>query len=384
MSTGFKVATTLHYLGRLAEAEKLTREVIENIKKEGLSRLPRAGLLWTLLGDYHRESGNLKEAERCIERGLHLSETEKPSHGWNYLYKIAHLYSAGLYSKGIKAIQELEKLHQEVVLPNFIVMPMLAWKALLYLKMGNQDSSRTALEEAGIVEGKDIVGGQERCYLVLAKTMASEGYDKDRQRDAFELLKSIETMTIKGENQKLLIETLLTRAEFTWHQDKYKEAEDDLLKALQVGYSNGYYQVFIDESIELARLYQYCFNRESSGYLAENPDLAAYAQKIYRNLPNTDLEEQIKTNKKVVTGKSSTKTAEDDDPHYEGLIEELSARELEILELFQQGLSNKQIAEKIFLSPGTVKWHASNIYGKLGVRGKLQAVALARKLKLIS
>jgi len=384
MSTGFKAATTLHYLGRLAEAEQMTREVIEMIKKEGLSRLPRAGLLWTLLGDYHRESGNLKEAERCIERGLHLSETEKPSHGWNYLYKIAHLYSAGLYSKGIKAIQELEKLHQEVVLPNFIVMPMLAWKALLYLKMGNPDSSHTALEEAGIKEGKDIVGGQERCYLALAKTMASEGSDKDGKSNAVELLKNIETMTVKGENQRLLIEILLARAGLAWQQNNYKEAEDALLKALRVGYSNGYYQVFLDESDQLARLYQYCFSKESRVYLAENPDLAKYAHNIYQNLPGSDQTGQDLKAETNEAARSDTESVEKDDPHYEGLIEELSDRELEILELFQQGLSNKQIAEKIFLSPGTVKWHASNIYGKLGVRGKLQAVALARKLKLIS
>ena len=73
-----------------------------------------------------------------------------------------------------------------------------------------------------------------------------------------------------------------------------------------------------------------------------------------------------------------------DKPHYQELIEDFSPRELEILELFSQGLSNKQIAGKIYISPGTVKWHASNIYGKLWVKGKLQAVALARKMKLIS
>lgn len=382
MSTGFKVATTLHYLGRLAEAEQMTREVIEMIKKEGLSRLPRAGLLWTLLGDYHRETGNMKEAERCIERGLHLSEIEKPSHGWNYLYKISYLYSKNMDSEGMKAIKELEKLHQEVVLPNFIVMPMTAWKALYYLRMGSPDNARDTLDKAGIKDSKDIIGGQERCYLALARTLFNER--NEDQNCALELLDAVETMAEKGENQRLLIETSLAKADLAWQKSNYKQAENALIKALQIGHSHGYFQVFIDEGRELDRLYQSSFNKRGSDYLAENPDLAAYAQKIYRNLPNTDLEEQVKTNEKVDTGKSSTKTAEDDDPHYEGLIEELSARELEILELFQQGLSNKQIAEKIFLSPGTVKWHASNIYGKLGVRGKLQAVALARKLKLIS
>ncbi len=382
MSTGFKVATALHYRGRLAEAEQVTREVIETIKEEGLSRLPRAGLLWTLLGDYHRETGSMKEAERCIERSLHLSETEKPSHGWNYLYKIAYLYSKNLYSEAMEAISKLEKLHQEVVLPNFIVMPMTAWKALLYLKIGSRDKARAALDKAGINEGKEIIGGQERCYLALARVMISDG--DEGHKCSLELFNSIEAMAARGENQRLLIETLIARAELAWQRNDKDQAEEVLLKALKIGYPNGYFRVFVDESRELARLYQHCLSRKGKGILAENQDLADYAQNIYRNSPDAKILDQELTVEKDNAGKSNIETTADDNPQYQGLIEELSKRELEILELFQQGLSNKQIADKIFLSPGTVKWHASNIYGKLGVRGKLQAVALARKLKLIS
>jgi ATP/maltotriose-dependent transcriptional regulator MalT len=66
------------------------------------------------------------------------------------------------------------------------------------------------------------------------------------------------------------------------------------------------------------------------------------------------------------------------------LVEPLTNRELEILALIAQGLSNKQIAETLIVSTGTVKWHTSQIYSKLGVNSRTQAVARARTLDLLT
>ena len=67
----------------------------------------------------------------------------------------------------------------------------------------------------------------------------------------------------------------------------------------------------------------------------------------------------------------------------ESLIEPLSNREMEILQMISDGASNKDISEKLYISIGTVKWHINNIYGKLGVDRRTQAVDQARKLRLI-
>ena len=67
-----------------------------------------------------------------------------------------------------------------------------------------------------------------------------------------------------------------------------------------------------------------------------------------------------------------------------GQIEPLSERELEVLELFAEGLTNREIASRLFLSPHTVKTHSSNIYGKLGIHSRTQAVARARALGILS
>jgi len=65
-----------------------------------------------------------------------------------------------------------------------------------------------------------------------------------------------------------------------------------------------------------------------------------------------------------------------------GAVEPLKERELEILGLLAQALPNKKIARVIGLSPETVKWHLKNIYAKLGVAGRDEAVARVRDLAL--
>jgi LuxR family maltose regulon positive regulatory protein len=67
-----------------------------------------------------------------------------------------------------------------------------------------------------------------------------------------------------------------------------------------------------------------------------------------------------------------------------GLIEPLSIRELEVLQVIAEGLSNQEVANQLFLSLHTVKVHARNIYAKLGVKNRTQAVAKARTLGILS
>lgn len=65
------------------------------------------------------------------------------------------------------------------------------------------------------------------------------------------------------------------------------------------------------------------------------------------------------------------------------LVEPLSAREMDVLSLIDAGLSNRDIAEELFLTVGTVKWHTNNIYTKLGVNSRTQALVQARDLNLL-
>ena len=61
----------------------------------------------------------------------------------------------------------------------------------------------------------------------------------------------------------------------------------------------------------------------------------------------------------------------------------ITPRELEILEPIAQGLSNREIAERVFVSENTVKTHSSRVFDKLGVRRRTQAVQVGKELRLI-
>jgi NarL family two-component system response regulator LiaR len=61
----------------------------------------------------------------------------------------------------------------------------------------------------------------------------------------------------------------------------------------------------------------------------------------------------------------------------------ITPRELEILELIAQGLSNREIAGKLFVSENTVKTHSSRVFGKLGAKRRTQAVQLGKELGLL-
>jgi LuxR family maltose regulon positive regulatory protein len=61
----------------------------------------------------------------------------------------------------------------------------------------------------------------------------------------------------------------------------------------------------------------------------------------------------------------------------------LTPRELEVLQLLAAGDSNQTIADKLVITVRAVKKHTGNIYGKLGVKSRTQAIALAHELKLI-
>jgi LuxR family maltose regulon positive regulatory protein len=65
------------------------------------------------------------------------------------------------------------------------------------------------------------------------------------------------------------------------------------------------------------------------------------------------------------------------------LVEPLSERELEVLGLVAEGYSNAEVAQELYITIGTVKRHVNNIYGKLDVHSRTQAVARARELGLL-
>jgi LuxR family maltose regulon positive regulatory protein len=124
--------------------------------------------------------------------------------------------------------------------------------------------------------------------------------------------------------------------------------------ALALAESEGYVCMFVDEGVPMARL---LYKAAARGIMPE------YAGLLLATFPEVD-------------------SAQPKCPPTE-MIEPLSDRELEVLELIAEGLSNREIAAKLYLSLNTVKVHSSNIYGKLGVNSRTQAVAKAKTLGIL-
>jgi ATP/maltotriose-dependent transcriptional regulator MalT len=100
-------------------------------------------------------------------------------------------------------------------------------------------------------------------------------------------------------------------------------------------------------------------------------------QSLLSILPGESKPAPLATTASRTTGEAFTATTED------GLPITLSTREIEVLKLIAEGKSNQEISAELYLALNTVKRHAYNIYAKLEVQKRTQAVSMARKLGLI-
>jgi len=102
-------------------------------------------------------------------------------------------------------------------------------------------------------------------------------------------------------------------------------------------------------------------------------------------LPEKDQREELGHTRKALSSGPDAQGSPNGEPESapEPLAEPLSERELEVLTLLASGRSNAEIARDLFIALGTVKTHTNNIYRKLGVRNRAEALARTRDLKLL-
>jgi LuxR family maltose regulon positive regulatory protein len=162
------------------------------------------------------------------------------------------------------------------------------------------------------------------------------------------LLQQAETTGQAG----LVIEVLILQA--LAHQGK-KETEQALAaleRALALAKPEGYVRIFLDEGEAMTRLLCQVQSRQvGNGYTA------VLLSKIDKAPGMTQ-------------------------PSMQLLAEPLTTREVEVLKLIEAGSSNQEISEQLVISIPTVKRHISNIYAKLGVKSRTQALAIGKELKI--
>jgi LuxR family maltose regulon positive regulatory protein len=196
-------------------------------------------------------------------------------------------------------------------------------------------------------------------HITLVKLLIAQ-YKRDREgnclQGAITLLERLLEAAEAGDRMGSVLEILVQQAMAYEARGSISEALVPLGRALALAEPEGYIRTFVDEGQPMAEL-------------LERQKVEDGGQKVYIS--------QLLAAFSV--GQAVQPSAVSPQP----LVEPLSERELEVLRLVAEGLTNRQIAERLFLALSTVKGHNRVIYGKLNVSRRTEAVARARELGLL-
>jgi LuxR family transcriptional regulator, maltose regulon positive regulatory protein len=182
---------------------------------------------------------------------------------------------------------------------------------------------------------------------------------QNQTNEALALLSSLEETARSHSRMGRVIEILILRALALHRMGDIEQAYCALTQSLKLAAPQGYLRIFLDEGQPLRDLLS-----QWSGRAAANP-LRDYAFCLISHFDN-----------RPGDGQKNPSQAQ-------ALIEPLSQRELEVLQLMALGRTNQEIARQLIVSTGTIKAHAASIYRKLDVNNRTEAVARSRELGIL-
>ncbi|HET7087134.1 MAG TPA: LuxR C-terminal-related transcriptional regulator [Anaerolineae bacterium] len=354
------LADAYHMQGRLRQAVETCDRALGFLSERSWQRIPAASAVYLKLADLDYEWNKLDAAERHLTTCLELAEQGGIADVLlNATLTRASLKQAqGDRDDAIAAIQRANELAQRYN-PSFTLMaPRLA---RIWLSLGDIDTAagtaQTALQQPGS-ETPDY--SREFVDLALARVhLAQDAPDAALQR----LERWLEPAESAGRAGSV-IEIHLLKALALETQGDTPQALAALHAALSLAEPEGYTRLFLDEGAPMDALLSKATEcGAASGYASRL--LAAFAS---HRRPATHAHTLGDT--LPVPGSYT-------------LIEPLNDRELQVLSLIADGLSNKEIAREKAYTLSTVKWYVRNIYEKLQVHSRTQAIARARAVGLL-
>jgi LuxR family maltose regulon positive regulatory protein len=218
--------------------------------------------------------------------------------------------------------------------------------------------------------------------LTLVNVLLAQDTTASRQQAA-DLLDQLHEFLVSIHNNRFQIDVLALQALLCDTRGEGPAALKSLAKALDLAEPGGFIRIFVDLGPQMADLLKQLIKQNLAVSYA-GQILAAFKDDDHRAVPdpNSLLIPPSDSPHHPLT--ESPRPPVSPSPSSQPLVEPLTNRELEILDLLGQRLQNKEIAAKLFVSPETVKKHLNNIYGKLSVSGRRQAVGRAMDLGILT
>lgn len=332
---------------------------------------PRLISCWlnAALTEIHRERNQLQDAAAHLAPLLeHVDQGTEPGQHVVIQHVRGHLaFSGGHFQAAISALEDAEqvgrKRREHIV---FEPPASAAFLARCYLAVGQVAQARQSLESLNSQTVTNPLS-REQNSICYARLLVAE----NKPEQALGLLEALMAETEQNEHNRHLVETLLVCGEALALQGKDNECRERLERALSVAAEAGFMRLFVEESLCLQNLLLGLPTLQSERSWQRNLKALLQSQTIFQGekAPAAELRKE----------RESVPVSPENN-----LAEPLSQRELEVLELIHAGHANKDIAVKMGVAPTTVKAHIRNIYGKLGVGRRTEALARARELRILT
>jgi LuxR family maltose regulon positive regulatory protein len=341
--------------GHLHAAASLCREFLDPLKERDIRFIYTAGSMKIDLGEVLCEWNSLEEAERHIRDGLQGNEVWRNimTDGFGLVALTRVLLSKGDYTGAMRAVEKFETRLLEHSQPREFDEDLRTLRVRVQLASGDiQNPSRWADQ---IRFGEDF-DRHEACYrLTLSRIRLAQG----RYAEVENLLAGFAPLAGAGSQITRKLEANLLLAAAIAGQERLPEAFELVESSLALAEPEGYIRIFLDVGEPAQDLL--------AAYLRSGaPRHGLYALKV---LDAFSLASQLSPSGTQQVG---------------GLVQPLSERELEVLQLMALGKTNQEIARQLIVSPGTIKAHTAAIYRKLDVANRTEAAARARQLGILA
>jgi LuxR family maltose regulon positive regulatory protein len=345
-------------LGRLREASDAIGRLLQVVLDRGEPLPPETADLYRDLAELDLERGELTTAGEHLLRSRELGEQgDLPVWRWRWRVARARLDQAeGDLEGAQKMLDDAQRLFVRTPLPD--VRPIPALRARVWAAQGRVADALGWARERGLSIDDDLCYLHEFEHLTLAAVLIARSAIEpvDGAHDALTLLERLLHAAEAGGRTGSVIEILVLQALAHEALGDTSLAITPLERAISLAEPERYVQVFASEGPPMVRLLQEVAARGSG------PDSA---RRLLAAFPS-------------VTSEGS--------PRWNGRragLEHLSKREVEVLHYIAGGLTNQEIADRLYLSLFTVKAHARSIYDKLDAHSRTQAAARARELGIL-